>query len=94
LRYCIDIDGTICSQEKDYNNAKPFKKIIKKINKLYDEGHRIDFYTARGTETGIDWMHVTMNQLEKWGAKYHQLRMGKIPYDYIVDDRARRPDEI
>ena len=55
----VDIDETICyhSQEKnrDYSLAKPMKKNIEKINKLYDDGHIITYWTARGGTTGIDW---------------------------------------
>ena len=65
LRLCIDIDGTICSQEKDYANAKPFKEFIKKINKLYDEGNHIVFHTARGMASGIDHTELTKKQLKK-----------------------------
>ena len=36
MRYCIDIDGTICSQEVDYNKAKPYRWRIKKVNNGYD----------------------------------------------------------
>jgi len=86
--YIIDIDNTICSQEKDYSKAKPFLNIIKKINKLYDEGNIIKFFTARGTETGIDWRLITEKQLKDWGVKYHELIMGKPAGDIYVDDRS------
>ena len=65
--YCFDVDGTICTQEEDYSNAQPFLDRIKQINFLYDEGHKITFYTARGYLTGIDWSETTKNQFEKWG---------------------------
>lgn len=56
----FDIDGTICSQELDYSQAKPFQEIINKINKKYNEGYKIVLFTARGTETGIDWSEITI----------------------------------
>ena len=44
--YVFDIDGTICYKSKgNYENAKPIKERITKINKLYDEGHKIIFQT-------------------------------------------------
>jgi hydroxymethylpyrimidine pyrophosphatase-like HAD family hydrolase len=43
----VDIDGTICSQEEDYSNAKPYRERIQKINKLYDDGNEIIYWTAR-----------------------------------------------
>ena len=48
--YVVDIDGTICDWEagRDYTLASPFLERIQAINKLYDEGHTIKYYTARG----------------------------------------------
>ena len=39
MRYCFDIDGTICTPTKgrDYESAQPFKSRIDTINKLYNE---------------------------------------------------------
>lgn len=88
MKYVIDIDGTVCTQEKDYKNAQPMYDNIEKVNKLYDEGHIIWFYTARGTETGIDWSEVTKNQLKEWGVKYHKLLFGKPSADVYIDDKA------
>ena len=47
----VDIDETICyyKGDRDYNLALPLVDNIKKINKLYDEGHNIKYWTARGT---------------------------------------------
>ena len=61
--YYVDIDGTICtSTEGDYEKAEPFMKNIKKINKLYDEGNEVVYWTARGSVTGKDWTELTPNQ--------------------------------
>ena len=48
-RYCIDIDGTICTPTvgRDYHKAQPCKDRIKVINKLYDEGNYVIYFTAR-----------------------------------------------
>lgn len=94
MKYVIDIDGTICSQEKDYAEAKPFLDRIKKINKLYDEGHTIIYFTARGTETGINWQEVTEKQFMMWGVKYHNLIFGKPAADCYLDDRMLSLDTI
>ena len=88
----VDIDGTICSQEEDYNDAKPIQSRIKKVNQLYDEGNTIVFWTARGTRTGISWFNTTQKQLETWNVKYHELRMGKPAYDLFIDDRNVNSD--
>ncbi|MFW6007782.1 MAG: cytidylyltransferase domain-containing protein [archaeon] len=91
-KYVIDIDNTICynnsSNTLDYNKAKPIKENIKKVNHLYNAGNIIWFYTARGTETGIDWEEVTKNQLKEWKVKYHKLLFGKPSADVYVDDKA------
>lgn len=89
----VDIDNTICTQEVDYSNAKPYKNRIDKINKLYDDGHTIIYWTARGTVTGIDWMIITLNQLKEWGCKYNTLKMGKPAYDLFIDDKNINSDK-
>ena len=72
--YCFDIDGTICTNtEGDYEQAVPFKEVIEKVNRLYDKGHRIIFFTGRGSTTGIDWSDLTKKQLKDWQVKYHSL---------------------
>ena len=49
MKIYVDIDNTICTQEKeDYGQAKPWLENILKVNKLYDKGHEITYYTARG----------------------------------------------
>ena len=86
----VDIDGTICSITYGiYTDAKPKKKNIRKINKLYAKGNTIIYWTARGTVTQTDWLELTKNQLDRWGCKYHELRMGKPEYDLWIDDKSK-----
>ena len=89
----VDIDGTICKTpvtegKSDYNNSRPLKGNISKINEYYDQGHTITYWTARGATTGIDWAHKTAEQLGSWGAKYHNLILGKPSYDVYIDDKS------
>ena len=87
--FVIDLDGTICSHEKDYNLAKPYLDRISKINQLYDDGKTIIIDTARGSTTGIDWYDITETQLKSWGVKFHKLRVGqKLNADVFVDDKG------
>ena len=54
MHYVIDIDGTICSpksQTKEYSLAVPYTHRIRIINDLYDAGHTITYWTARGMAT-------------------------------------------
>jgi CMP-N,N'-diacetyllegionaminic acid synthase len=87
--YCIDIDGTICATiGTDYAGAQPIERRIAYVNRLFDEGHEIIFFTARGSLHGIDHEELTKSQLASWGVKYNRLQMGKPAADAYVDDRA------
>jgi len=93
----VDIDDTICyylanADIKNYNNAIPNKNRIEKINKLYNEGNTIIYWTARGTLTGINWFTITYNQLISWGCLFNELRMGKPVYDLFIDDKNINSD--
>lgn len=90
MRYIVDIDETICTKEKDqhYSQSIPYHDRIQKINDLYDQGHEIWYWTARGMATGVDHYELTLSQLYTWGCRYHQLKMGKPSYDVWVDDKA------
>ena len=97
MKIFVDIDETICIyvDERYYPHAVPIQENINKINKLYDEGHEITYWTARGSTTGIDWLDITNNQLKKWGCKHHELSVGKKPhYDLLICDKTKRIEEI
>lgn len=65
--YCVDIDGTICrTVGANYAYAHPFYSRISEINALFDKGHEILYFTARGSGTGIDHTELTRSQLERW----------------------------
>tara|TARA_R100000458_G_C8278417_1_gene254522 strand:+ start:1326 stop:1661 length:336 start_codon:yes stop_codon:yes gene_type:complete len=93
MRYCFDLDGTLCTQRTlDYENAEPFKERILMVNRLYDEGHYIMIDTARGSGAtkGKDWYDITKNQIDSWELKYHELRTGvKFFADIYIDDKAK-----
>ena len=57
--WVFDLDGTICNTEFigsrwEYNKCTPREDIIHKINQLYDMGHYIIIFTARGSTSKID----------------------------------------
>ena len=89
----VDIDETICTRvdarNLDYSQAQPMRHKIDKVNRLYDNGNTIVYWTARGTKTGINWFQVTYNQLVQWGCKFHELRMGKPAYDIMYCDKTK-----
>jgi hypothetical protein len=78
MNYLIDIDGTICD---DVPNEEPermataavYPDALETLNKWYDEGHIITFFTSR-TE---DLREVTEVWLKENGFKYHGMLMGK-----------------
>ena len=90
----VDIDETICTKSEDLNyaNAKPIKKRIERINKLFDQGNTIIYWTVRGTVTKVDWREVTEKQFKDWGVKYHDLKFGKPAYDLFIDDKNINSD--
>jgi len=91
MKVYIDIDETICyyKGERNYKDALSIDSRIKKINEMYDEGHEITYWTARGTVTGKDWYDITREQLGRWGCKYHNLSVGEKPdYDLLICDKA------
>jgi hypothetical protein len=90
MNYFIDIDDTILELivKTDYCTAIAIPEAIAKVNSLYEEGHHIVLWTARGTVTGRDLSQLTKLQLERYGVKYHELRFGKPAYDVFIDDKA------
>ena len=86
----VDIDETICISppDRNYSKAKPIFDRIDKINKLYDEGNIIIYWTARGSGSGIDWKEVTEGQFKEWGVKCHDLKLGKPVYDLFICDKV------
>jgi RNA-splicing ligase RtcB len=76
--YLIDIDGTICEdipneEPERMATAKVFENVADQINKWYDEGHQICFFTARAEEH----REVTEKWLEANGFKWHSCLFGK-----------------
>lgn len=90
MRYIVDIDNTICATPADnnYPTCIPYLDRIAKVNKLYDDGHTIIYWTARGSSSGIDWTDLTKQQLDTWGCKYHEVQLKKPSYDIWIDDKA------
>jgi len=76
--FLIDIDGTVGEDIKNedshlYADAEVFEDSKVIINKWYDEGHHITFFTARQSKDRM----ITTIWLDKHGFKYHGLVMDK-----------------
>jgi ribonucleotide monophosphatase NagD (HAD superfamily) len=87
--FCFDIDGVIMSLTpgNDYTKARPIVETINLINTLFDQGHYIILFTARGYVTKIDWEELTLKQLQSAGVCFHELKFGKPAADYYIDDK-------
>lgn len=86
MRLIIDIDGTICSEEKQFSRslATPLVGAAHSIHKLKAQGNTIILYSARTWseyEMTVDW-------LRKHDIPFDQLILGKPQGDYWIDDRA------
>jgi hypothetical protein len=76
--FLIDIDGTICD---DIPNEEPermataelYPDALETINKWFEDGHNITFFTSRLEEH----RKVTEDWLDRHGFRYHGLLMGK-----------------
>ena len=76
--YLIDIDGTICDdipneEPERMLTAKVYPDALRTLNKWYDEGHIICFFSSR-TEEHREYTEIW---LKKNGFKYHSLLLGK-----------------
>jgi len=74
----IDIDGTCSTDIKNeeshlYATAEVINGSLEQINKWYEEGHHITFFTAREEKD----REVTLKWLDEKGFKYHGLIMNK-----------------
>ena len=102
MRYCFDIDGTICNTPCNpdghgmrYEESTPFPDMVDKINQLYDDGHYIILMTARGRGSGKDWTELTTKQVQDWGLKFHEIEpmFHKPNADIFVDDKGINVEE-
>lgn len=76
--YLIDIDGTICDdipneEPERMLTAKVYPEALTIINKWFDNGHIITFFTSR-TESHREYTEIW---LKKHGFNYHAMLMGK-----------------
>jgi hypothetical protein len=76
--YLIDIDGTICEdipneEPERMETAELYPEALETLNKWYNEGHVITFFTSRLEEH----REVTEKWLNSRGFKYHGLLMSK-----------------
>jgi SAM-dependent methyltransferase len=96
-RVCFDLDGVLCDQRTDgaYDLAVPNVARITEVRRRYYAGEYIIVDSARGSQSGVDWLDITAKQLAVWAVPYHELHVGRKPFaDRYVDDRALHPDDF
>ncbi len=76
--FLVDIDGTVTDdipneEPERMATCLPYPDALKIVNKWYDEGHVITFFTSRTEEH----REVTEIWLKKHNFKYHGLLMNK-----------------
>lgn len=76
--FLVDIDGTVTDDVPNEEPERmvtclPYPDALKIVNKWYDEGHIITFFTSRTEEH----REVTETWLKKHNFKYHGLLMNK-----------------
>ena len=76
--YLIDIDGTITEDVPNEEpermvTCEPFPDALETMNRWYEEGHILTFFTSRTEEH----REVTEQWFKKHGIRYHGLLKGK-----------------
>ena len=100
----FDLDEVICRRPKEfehlgvrkYEHCEPIIDMVNIVNECYDKGYYVKIYTARGmsifsgdvSKVYNNLFDTTSKQLKEWGVKYHELIMGKIHYDLLIDDKS------
>lgn len=96
----VDIDDTICVYDPSvpgdhiYKQKSPVSEKIESLNKLYDEGHCVVYWTSRGIDSGKDWTEFTRSQLKSWGVKSSGIVTGKKRFDIFFDDKAYNEKDL
>ena len=76
--FLIDIDGTVCDdipneEPERMATCLPYPDALRIVNKWYEDGHIITFFTSRTEEH----REVTEEWLNRHNFKYHGMLMGK-----------------
>jgi hypothetical protein len=92
MKIAFDLDNTVITQgspDLDYKDSLIKRDMVNIVNKLYDEGHEIYFFTARH----FKHFKYTKEFLDQCNFRYTGLVMNKISCDLYVDDKGFRWDD-
>lgn len=86
MKIVIDLDGTICTEEKQFSRslAKVQNGAREALELLRSKGYIIIIYSAR---TWAEY-EMSINWLNSNSIPFDQLILGKPQGDYWIDDRA------
>ena len=101
-RLVVDFDDTLFfTKNRDWENAEPNLELIEKINGLYEEGWRVDIFTARGSiscdsreQAKEKYLNGMLRLLEKYNVMYHEISFEKPLAAYYIDDKSITPEEF
>jgi hypothetical protein len=102
LNWVFDLDETLVTLPEtpgDYSTCRTYPSTANLVRNLFQAGHRIVIYTARGMltfdgdveriETALK--KVTEENLHALDIPYHVLKFGKPMADHYVDDKSMNP---
>jgi len=86
MQLIVDLDGTICTEEKTFSRslAKPISGAKKTLEQFKEQGYTIIIYSARTWNE----FEMTTEWLINNKIPYDQLILGKPIGDFWIDDRA------
>lgn len=101
MKVFVSIDSIIKNLPKlgsslDYKNIKPQYDSIEKINKMYDDGDVIIYYTPKGLNPDIDWENFIYKKLIKWGCSFNDIicEFEKNSLDSMVDSKIKIIEKV
>jgi uncharacterized HAD superfamily protein len=82
---CVDLDGTICTEDNDmYTDRTPMPGVIKSLKKLQKK-YRIIIFTGRH----YNHCYITKKWLEKYKIPYDDIVFGKPPAVAYIDNLGK-----
>ena len=82
----VDIDGILTLETTGipFSKRTPNLENIKYVNYLYNKQNLIYLYTSRYQRD----RQITKSWLKFYKVKYHKLVLGKMKYDFLIDDKS------
>lgn len=99
MKFCFDLDNTICELKKDdeqYEDVLPKEGAVEYLTQLKKDNHYIIIHTARNMATHnnniakiiANQAPIVIDWLKKHNIPYDELLFGKPLADYYIDDKG------